>query len=1381
MLEHEPDPHLDVDMLASFVPDMLTRRMAVNPDVLSEPTVELLSAVLLECDLSGFTAFTESLARKGPAGAEEVSRTLSHIFAGLGEVVANHGGDVVQFAGDALLAMWIVPTPDESPITVRHAAQCAFDLQDLFEKDSVARTHSLSMRAGIGVGDVSAYFLGGVGGRWDLALAGSALTQVGAAQAAAALGGVSISAEAANLFFGERSDETARTFPIAIGRDDLDELDRLPSGRVDLTSAAENSLRSYIPSAVISHLAADQSGYMAELRRISVLFVDLPELTSGTFINRAQDIVVALQETLQHFEGTFHKLSVDDKGVKLIGVFGLPPLSHEDDPVRAVLAAREMARLLQEINVQTSIGVTTGRAFCGVLGGERRREYTVIGDMVNLSARLMQAAQGGILCDDETYRACQLRVAFRASRPIAIKGKAEPVVAYSPTGEHPEEVESGSARSVNSTQMVGRAGESHALNQTLESLGGGEGEVTVLVGEAGIGKSRLIEYLLNQARPIGVQTLVGAGDAIEATSPYRAWRPILRQLLGLQKLPADREIQRNHVISVLSEIGDLSGISPVINAILPLDFPESELTQAMSGDVRADNIQAIVTALVQAAAEKGPLLLVFDDAQWLDPSSWQLARDVFTSVRPLGSVIATRPPGEPPPTEYQAFIRATSPQILELGPMSADDINTLVCNTLGIERLAREVMDLLHDKAEGHPMFSKELAYYLRNEGLVVTSPPLRPGALPEGVLAPDADLSDVAFPDTVQVVITSRIDRLDVRQQLILKVASVIGRVFPIDVLLAVLPVETTDERFAADVAHLVDADLIEADSDHSGSTYGFRHGIIQEVAYGLLPFADRSNLHRAIGEWYERTHVDDLDPYLTVLAHHWTAANDETRSIRYQALAGEQALANFANEEAITYLGRTLELCENATIDIDSRDLASWELHMGAAQIHWSRYAEGRHHLQEGLALLDHPVPLSTSKVARSGHLTKAMFVQWRNRLFGTGKPVVEIGKRNTLLTASRAYTRLVEAAFLSGDEWLALYSSFHALNLAEKSDPSPELAEAYGPVGVIYGAIPLRKEAKRYLDRAVETAREIDSPSALGYTLLAHGAYSVGAADWSTAATMSEDLIELGSRYGARKRLSDGLQLKTSLSYLQGQFEACSVASDELLASASRGRDPRFSAYGNFAKAYAALYLGRPEEALTSLEQIPVLLGEQSATTDRMLDLMYLALLAVTYLRLGRDGDAMAAALDALARQAGAPLDLGFAVPGYALTADVLLSLWEAGHPDPRLHQSAKHATKSLKKFSRLYGVARPYSTHALGTHMALLGKTRKASRLWRASIASADEVGMPFVAGVSHLKLAGSLTTDNPERGEHAAEARRIFSDLDTPLELALAEELVKGTA
>src|SRR5262249_41417801 len=243
-------------------------------------------------------------------------------------------------------------------------------------------------------------------------------------------------------------------------------------------------LMPYIPAAVRARLGAGNTGWIAELRRITVLFVNLPDVTHTTPIDAAQRMMRDLQTTIYQYEGSVNKLSVDDKGVTFIGVMGLPPLAHEDDPVRGLQAALALRACLAKLGLKTAIGVTTGRAYCGSVGSSRRCEYTIMGDMVNLAARLMQAAPDSILCDETTYEAAPEGFSYEKLEPIRVKGKAEPIQAYRPL----EQLAATTTRRRSAHAIVGRRAELATLMAHLQVLSaGGPGAIVVIEGEAGIG------------------------------------------------------------------------------------------------------------------------------------------------------------------------------------------------------------------------------------------------------------------------------------------------------------------------------------------------------------------------------------------------------------------------------------------------------------------------------------------------------------------------------------------------------------------------------------------------------------------------------------------------------------------------------------------------------------------------------------------------------------------------------------------------------------------------------------------------------------------------------------------------------------------------------
>ncbi|HYF61215.1 MAG TPA: adenylate/guanylate cyclase domain-containing protein, partial [Herpetosiphonaceae bacterium] len=453
-----------VQTLASYVPELITRRLAANPEPINEPVVEQFSGAILFADISGFTALAEQLTLRGPAGAEELSQLLNAYFGQLIDLVGIHGGDIVKFAGDGLLAMWPTEVRGEDLATVTYrAAQCGLLVQAMLHDQQVADDVRLSLRVGVGAGSMITAHVGGVHGRWELLLIGDAIVQASLAQSNARPGQVVLTPEVWALV-GDRCDAEERPDGYVHLRDVQQPLPFKMASAPDLADDSEQALRAYLPGVILSRVVAGQSDWLAELRRVTVLFVNLPDLNEPARAAQAQATIRALQSVLYHYEGSINKISVDEKGVMLIAALGLPPLAHEDDVARGVEAAMAMAEHLAAQGMRCAIGITTGRAFCGSVGSSTRREYTMIGDVVNLAARLMQAAgEHGhtILCDAATYDGVrtQTRLEFDLLPPMAIKGKRRPVLAYRPIAGAPGSSMNNYSRRLrqaSKVEMVGR-------------------------------------------------------------------------------------------------------------------------------------------------------------------------------------------------------------------------------------------------------------------------------------------------------------------------------------------------------------------------------------------------------------------------------------------------------------------------------------------------------------------------------------------------------------------------------------------------------------------------------------------------------------------------------------------------------------------------------------------------------------------------------------------------------------------------------------------------------------------------------------------------------------------------------------------------------------
>jgi len=955
------------EILASYVPKSLLQRIAVNSEILQTPLQEHLKAAVLFTDISGFTALTERLAQRGPDGAEELTKHLNAYFGQLIELISDRGGDIIKFAGDAMLAIW--PATDESLVSATyHAAECSLAI---LEKLShyVAGDVNLTLHIGIAAGDLMSLHVGGVNGFWEYLVAGQPLGQMALAEVQAKSGEACISPEAwaliQNYYEGTlRESGVVRLNEFKKGTEEqfrsdfrVEEENLLIPGQLDNSSSQSpfsnpNSpilmpemvkvLRGYISPGILVRLDAGQSQWLSELRRVTVLFIGLPPVKDLTSValKQIQSCTQIIQSVLFQYEGTLRKVMMDDKGLVAIAAFGLPPISHEDDSVRGVQAALAIQNQLQKLGFNAKIGITTGRVYCGTVGSESRREYTILGDVVNLSARLMQAATNEILCDEATYHEAKKSLHFESLEPIRVKGKAQQIKIYRPTGQ----VTAGKYNRQTleyQSQIVGRANERSQLALQLQAfLENKISSVVIISGEPGIGKSRLVEDFIAAARGKKAGILFGYADAIEKSTPYYVWRKVFSQVFNLdledtnnletpqqKNLPITNNQQK--VLDYLAQNRELLELAPLLNLVLPLDLPETEVTASLSGKERADQTNKFLAGILQISAQESLKILVLEDAHWLDSASWTLALQVSQEVEPLLLVISTRPLTEQPPEDYLQLVRSPQTQHLQLQVLDPSDTLQLVCQRLGVETLPLSVANLIAQKAQGNPFFSEEIAYALRDAGLIV----MRDGRcyLPPGV----SDLDNLNLPDTVQGVITSRIDRLSPSLQLTLKVASAIGRAFDFEILQEIHPIEADKEQLTDYLKQLAVFDLTPLMTPEPELAYIFKHIITQEVSYNLMLFAQRRSLHQLVAEWYEQHYAKEIPEYYEILAYHYEQAEIREKALDYLLKAGQKAQQAYVNPEALSHYNRALTVCEHLGDAVDSNTLIT--IYAGVGQVHF------------------------------------------------------------------------------------------------------------------------------------------------------------------------------------------------------------------------------------------------------------------------------------------------------------------------------------------------------------------------------------------------------------------------------------------------------------
>jgi class 3 adenylate cyclase/predicted ATPase len=898
-----------LDGIASYVPARVARQLAANDAEPGVPRADRFSGAVLLADITGFTALTESLARRGDVGAEDLTRFLNVYFGQLIDLIVDHGGDIVKFAGDAMLAVWPDDEEDAATSALR-AAQCGLSAQERLRDFAADAEVRLSLRISVSAGRLAIIHVGGIEGRRELIATGDPLAQVNAANAEATAGEVVVAAEAWRLV-GDRLEGE----PLASGAV------RVLGVRQPVTmpavkpapSTQSKALLPYVPVAAIDEISRGGSSWLAELRRVTVLFVNFPGLTPATPLDRAQTVMRELQTVLYRFEGTINKLSLDDKGASMVAALGLPPLSHEDDPERAVRAAMAIRERLALLQVRHSTGVATGLAFCGIVGNARRREYTMIGDVVNLAARLMQAAKGGILCDRITFESARSRLPFEPLPSIHVKGKAEDIAVF-----HPSDAagHAGVRSAGDGDATIGRVREQRAIKSALHRLmEDNEPAVIVFEGIAGIGKSHLIGEVRRRARAAGVVCLHGGGDAMEKSTAFHAWRGIFDDAFGLDPAASQRE-RHARVAARVAECGraDWTALVPLLNPIMRTAFPLTDAVTNLNDRARASATSELLSSLLFALQQGARCAIVLDDAQWMDSASLALASHIAAGGEPVAMIIATRPIPGAALEEIESLAARPGAARFDLQPLSDAETASVACQRLGVAAVPAAVRAIIESKADGNPLLIQELVDALREAELIhVADGHCR-------VSAAAGDLQAVDLPTSIQGALTARMDRLSPSQRLLLKFASVAGRVFESDVVRRLCEKHADASTFDADLAALEAARITTLERAGSAPAYAFSHLAFQEISYHLMLFSQRRQLHQSMGELLEERHAADLPAAFPLLAHHWRKAVEGGdadpvllwKAIDYLHDAGDQALQQFANHEAVEFLNGALALLD-------------------------------------------------------------------------------------------------------------------------------------------------------------------------------------------------------------------------------------------------------------------------------------------------------------------------------------------------------------------------------------------------------------------------------------------------------------------------------------
>lgn len=1085
-------------------------------DVSVRPGSDGFHGAVVLVDVVGFTAMTRHYSEQGARGAEELSDVLNHVFGAIIDIIAAHGGDIQTFAGDAVLAVWPA-RPDHLEEAVTLAVQASQRIHEIPDHPQRA----LQLRTSVGSGPLRAFDVGGVDDRWMLVTAGSPLAQVALADKQCNAGEIVVSTEAWSHIDQRCRGEMRSGNVIAIR--EVTQPVQLPKNTARPSPSID--VQPYVLDVVHRRLTMGHGAFLAEFRTLTILFITLTDVdtASDQALDQLHTAAEIMQRELDRAGGSVYQFLSDDKGTTLLGAFGLPGLAHEDDAVRGVTAALAIRKALAKAGQRSAIGVATGKLFCGSYGNDTRRSYAVVGTTINLSARLMQACEGdGLLCDEATFAAVGERGQFDKLAAVTAKGIDEPVQTFRPTGILARTHGRASA-------LVGRLPEREALTGLLEAARAGDGRTLLIEGEAGIGKSELLRHLIREAD--GLRVLEGAADSIETTTSWLMWRAVLSELLGDEPGP--------RLLAAVEGDERLTEWAPILNDVVATGLEENDTSSKISGAARMDGIAELITKLLVQATADGPVLLAVEDAHWLDSSSWSALRSV-TKVPGLFLALSTRPIPEPHPADYTAMRENATELVLD--SLTPEDAEALVCNRLGIESMPAAISQVLREQAEGHPLYTEELAWSLVERGAITLADGQAELAIPS------SELATMSFPDSLQGVITSRIDRLPEESQLLLKVASVIGRVFSLDVLSAVNPVTDDSSRLEQEISELERADLTKPERPKPDLAWIFKHALIQDTAYNLLVFKQRHALHKAVADWYEATFASSLSSYYPVLAHHYSLAEVPEKTLEYLDLAGTRALRTGASAEAASFFERALDL-DDRVKKADVLRQARWHRSLGLAQYALGRKYEARASMLKTMALAGRP--LASGPIGLLFQLMGQYF--WQAVYLASPKALEAKSAQDRELAAEAAdAAQYVSTTYYFDKENLPFFvAALMCATESARSGMTREAAVGLSYVGVIVGLFQIDKLHGTYFERGLAAANGVGDPWAVARHWQLRAMQQGGLGRWIDQEL--EDSIEFFRKTGDRHEFEISLTVKALILQYQGRFAESRKVFVEMDASA------------------------------------------------------------------------------------------------------------------------------------------------------------------------------------------------------------------------------------
>lgn len=1109
--------------------------------------------------------------------------------------------------------------------------------------------------------------------------------------------------------------------------------------------------------------------HAAERKLVTVMFADISGFTALSETMDPESIRDIMNNCFERLTPVIEKYDrTVDKfiGDAIMALFGAP-VTHENDPERALSAALEMSAELQSFNRERGLalglhfGINTGLVIAGGIGTDTRMDYSVMGDTVNVAARLEDASEKGeILVGPDTYRLTASQFEFEVLDPIKVKGKSQPVRAYRLLGRLsrarlPREEK----RHRISSPMVGRDEEVGVVQRCVHDTLDGHGRILAIMGDAGMGKTRLIEEIRDRyqssADNLNLMWLEGHTVSFGRAISFLPFREILSQCAGITEEDGEEASWGKLEFLIFSLFrAETPEVLPYLATLASLDVKARYAGRVKYLDSEAMRRQVFIAcrAFFERLARAQPVVMVLEDLHWADSSSRLLLDYLLPLVEHVSLLICctSRPDAQTDKWFSGALAAGTHAshyREVRLAPLTERHSNQLVRNLLEKGDIPRQLRHSMLSRAGGNPYFIEEIIESLIDRGVATRDPAT-------GRWLVTSDSESARIPGSIQGVIMGRMDLLDEDVKRVLRAAAVIGRSFLYRVLQAICD---PGVRLDACLLELQAIEIIQQKQPGREPAYIFKNALAQEVMYESILLRDRKGLHARVGHAIEEIFSDLPDEFSSLLAYHYAQAEEWEKAQEFLFKAGDQAERIAADEEALLWYQQALA-AQEGIIDTqwDVVDRAALARKMGGALFRRGEYSQAMDFVQQGLQALGNPLP--TSPTGIRAQIVLEASTQLLHRLWAARR------EADADLEADAALEEELHLYEVAG--WIDAFGNYERLllltlrmlNRSERRGFAYGISKGSMALGTICDLFALFGAADSYHSRALTIGERIGHQGAVGLAQTGRAFHANCKGDWSQAVEWATHSAKVFQDTGDLHARGFAVYMKAVAFAYAGKLHQALTDAEALVKLGSEGSDPQVCCWGFSTRGVVLRMAGRLDEALEALDAA---VEPANEAHDYAVQMWIGSESGRCLMVQGRLEEALTALEESWRlHRVHKSLSLIWVSLHNAVAEVRLAAAEQSGEPPARERmRAARAACKAALKNARSFRGLMPEAMRLYAVYQWLRNKPDAARAWWGRSIGLARVIGQDYDLAVA-LREMGARTRDEKAQEQGSAILARI---------------------